>query len=418
MLRVSFAGNREPGFEVNIISLAICKTEGLPDSCEITITDSEGLWRESPLFEPETSMAVQIEQGRNLNEAFSGEVCGAEFAYTTISPARLTIRGYDLSHRLQERSRTRSFVGMRISEICAQIAAEYGFEADIEATEEVFPILTQAGSSDWDFLQEKIRQAGRALSFRNNTVLSTRESGTSVRTLTFGKGLLEFHSIKSFPTRGVAVRVRGWDFEAKETMIGFAELPDDGAGGKGKTLREFFLSTSNQSQADYLAKELCGEMKARRSDASFVLEGFLDLSHGDSVKVEGAGERFGGDYRVTEVRYEFNATDGLRTNLVAQNRDLTSQSLNRIRDCYPEARSAPGIVVDLEDPLRIGRARVGFSWLSDRETSGWARVIVQSSTLGAELYLKIGDEVYVGFEGGDLDRPIILGRIIGSRNPS
>ena len=418
MLRVSFARNREPSFETDIIWLSIRKTEGLPDSCEITIIDSEGLWRDSPLFEPETAMTVQIEQGGNLVAAFSGEVCGAELAYTALSPARLTIRGYDLSHRLQERSGTRSFVGMRVSEIAAQIAAEYGFESDIEETDEVFPIITQAGSSDWDFLQEKIRQTGRILSFRDNNALSSRESNAPVRTLIFGEDLLEFHSIKSFPTRGAAVRVRGWDFEAKETIIGFAELPDDGAGGKGKTLREFFLSISSQSQADSLAKRLCEEMKERRSDASFILAGFVELSPGDPVKVEGAGTRFGGNYRLSEVRYEFDTTVALRTNLVAQNRNLNSQLTCNKEECFPEACSAFGIVVDLEDPLGLGRARVRFPWLSDSETSDWARVIVQSSTLAGERYLKIDDEVYVAFDGGDLDRPIILGRIVGSRNSS
>ncbi len=416
MLKVSFAGNRESGFDVNIIWLEIRKTDGLPDSCEITILDSEGLWRDSPLFEPETAMTVQIEQGGKLVVAFSGEVCGAELACTALSPARLTIRGYDLSHRLQERSRTRSFVEMRISEIATQIAAEYGFEADIEENDEVFPILTQVGSSDWDFLQEKIRQTGRTLSFRDNNTLSSRSSDAPVRTLTFGEDLLEFRSLLSFPTRGVAVKVRGWDFEAKETIIGFAELPDDGAGGKGKTLREFFMSITSQSQADILAKRLCVEMKERRGDASFILAGFVELSRGDSVKVEGAGSRFGENYRVSEVRYEYDTTVGFRTNLVAQNRDLSLQRLHSTTENLPVQGSAPAIVVDLEDPLRMGRARVVFPWLSDRETSGWARVIVQSSMLGSESYLKIGDEVYVAFEGGELDRPILLGRIVGSRN--
>ena len=66
----------------------------------------------------------------------------------------------------------------------------------------------------------------------------------------------------------------------------------------------------------------------------------------------------------------------------------------------------------MEDPENRGRAKVHFPWLSDNESSGWAIVVSQNSAQETASFLQIGDEVYVAFEFGDIDRPILLGKIV------
>jgi uncharacterized protein involved in type VI secretion and phage assembly len=77
-----------------------------------------------------------------------------------------------------------------------------------------------------------------------------------------------------------------------------------------------------------------------------------------------------------------------------------------------------GIVSDLDDPDRLGRARVTFPELSDVE-SDWARLIVPMAGSGRGAFFRpeVGDEVAVGFEHGDPRRPYIFGSLWSLADP-
>lgn len=71
---------------------------------------------------------------------------------------------------------------------------------------------------------------------------------------------------------------------------------------------------------------------------------------------------------------------------------------------------AVGIVTQNQDPEGLGRVRVAFPWLDDRE-SHWARLAtpMAGKDRGLVLIPEVGDEVLVAFEREDLRFPFILG---------
>lgn len=77
-----------------------------------------------------------------------------------------------------------------------------------------------------------------------------------------------------------------------------------------------------------------------------------------------------------------------------------------------------GLVTDLADPEGLGRIRVQFPWLSDDNTSNWARVAspLASATLGLFFQPEVGDEALVAFEMDDINRPYILGYLWNGDN--
>jgi uncharacterized protein involved in type VI secretion and phage assembly len=70
---------------------------------------------------------------------------------------------------------------------------------------------------------------------------------------------------------------------------------------------------------------------------------------------------------------------------------------------------AIGVVDSLDDPQGWGRLKVRLPWL-DARTALWARAMVPLTGCD-DLSVKVGDQVVVALESGDLDRPVVLGKL-------
>jgi phage baseplate assembly protein gpV len=72
-----------------------------------------------------------------------------------------------------------------------------------------------------------------------------------------------------------------------------------------------------------------------------------------------------------------------------------------------------GRVVNVLDPLTLGRVKVQLPMIDDLELSPWARVAVPMAGLmhGHYFIPNVGDEVLVAFENGELAAPYILGSL-------
>jgi phage baseplate assembly protein gpV len=70
-----------------------------------------------------------------------------------------------------------------------------------------------------------------------------------------------------------------------------------------------------------------------------------------------------------------------------------------------------GTVVDIEDPLCVGRVRVQVDVVDSLHPLPWARVAVAMAGPFAGSYAvpNLGDEVLVAFENGDVDSPYVIG---------
>ena len=79
-------------------------------------------------------------------------------------------------------------------------------------------------------------------------------------------------------------------------------------------------------------------------------------------------------------------------------------------------RRVPGVVIALvtnvNDPLGLGRIQLQFPWM-DPDLRSWARVAapMAGSKRGAFFMPEVDDEVLVGFEHGDFNRPYVLGSL-------
>jgi uncharacterized protein involved in type VI secretion and phage assembly len=74
---------------------------------------------------------------------------------------------------------------------------------------------------------------------------------------------------------------------------------------------------------------------------------------------------------------------------------------------------AVGIVTNNKDTEGLGRVKVKFPWLSDKDESYWARVVTPMAGKDRGIYFlpEVDDEVLVAFESGDMTKPYIMGSL-------
>jgi uncharacterized protein involved in type VI secretion and phage assembly len=74
---------------------------------------------------------------------------------------------------------------------------------------------------------------------------------------------------------------------------------------------------------------------------------------------------------------------------------------------------AVGIVTNNVDPMKLGRVKVKFPWLSDTHESDWVRIatLMAGRDRGAFFLPDIGDEVLVAFDHGDFEHPYVIGAL-------
>ena len=94
--------------------------------------------------------------------------------------------------------------------------------------------------------------------------------------------------------------------------------------------------------------------------------------------------------------------------------------LARKQDYVPRGEQQYGYIVDADDPLRLNRVRIRFSWeASNSEGSPWVRMATPyASKDGAGVFYtpQKGDEVVLQFAGGNMERPVVIGSVYNSAN--
>jgi uncharacterized protein involved in type VI secretion and phage assembly len=124
-----------------------------------------------------------------------------------------------------------------------------------------------------------------------------------------------------------------------------------------------------------------------------------------------------GEYIITSITHNFDNTMNYRNSFEG----IPAEA--KIPD-YTDTFSIPycetqnAVVKDNNDPEKLGRIRVSFLWQQDNMMSPWLRPVNLYSGADRGFYFipEIGDEVMVGFEGGNAEKPYIIGSLYHGKN--
>jgi uncharacterized protein involved in type VI secretion and phage assembly len=372
-----------------------------------------------------------------------GEVTALEGEYQP-DGARLVVRGYDLSHRFMGARHSATFRNMTDADIGRSIATRLGVPVGrVDEAGITHEHLSQADQSDWDFLRQRAQAVSfevaivdGAFVFRDRAEASAAPAegdyrATDPHQLVMGTTLLRFYPRVTSAEQVREVEVRGWDPDRKEAVVAtataatrsaeLAETPERLAGVAG---RERWVGASrplsSQGAADAAAAADAERIASSFAEAEGVARGHPALRAGAAVSVSGVAQAFGGRYVLTHTRHVFDQ-DGYNAHFsVSGRQDRSLLGLVSVGPGGGGAGAGGGsrieglavaIVTDNNDPLELARVKVRLPTMADDYESGWARVVQPGAgpESGFMALPDVGDEVIVGFEHGDIERPYVLG---------
>jgi len=196
----------------------------------------------------------------------------------------------------------------------------------------------------------------------------------------------------------------------------------------GQIDNQFFphlnVPTGNETKAQNNSVEMLASASAMDMCGISGVSENLFLVPGTKITIKepkpgGNGEIDYGEYIVTSVKHNCN-------NLLVYENSFTAIPSDAKIPAYanpelvPTSEPQSAIVMDNNDPEKLGRIKVHFFWQEEGLTTDWIRTVSQYSGENRGFFFipEVGDEVLVGFEAGNAERPYVIGSLYnGSRKP-
>lgn len=384
--------------------------------------------------------------GGSAETLIDGEVTSLEAEYDA-NRSRSILRGYDKSHRLHRGRYTETYENVTDSDIARTVVGKAGLTAgQIDPTSGTHDHVSQANQSHWDFLKSRAREIGYEMGMKDGKFYFRKpiqasgapqpgdyQSHPDPLQLVFGDDLIEFRPRVTSAEQVSTVKVRGWDPDQKQAMIGSAQagtvaahsLPDDphklATSFGGPTFTAVDRPLAKQSEVDAAAAAINETISSAYAEADGVATGNPKLKAGATVSMGAVGRSFAGKYTLTSSRHVFG-DNGYRTHFVVsgrQDRSLLGLTSLGASNGHASAGGQPingvvvAIVTDNNDPNNMARVKLAFPWLDDGYESDWARLaqLGAGHTGGAVWIPEVNDEVLVAFEHGDIRRPYVVGNL-------
>ncbi len=352
--------------------------------------------------------------------AFDGVVIESELEYEIYGSFAAHMSAVSRTHLLDISPRREYYRDATPKQIVQQILGKAGLTLEGDMPSGASANYLQLEETDWAFVLRLVDDAEAWLrptpkgievrqSFQTPVDLAWREE----------HGLLSFHvsgRLSQPSCNGAhydAAAMQSQIYEkvtASPSFFGSAGRMVDAVQSKSTALlpADYLVSRSRSATlSDYQTRL---QREARRSIGRSVVargeSGQTQLKAGNQVNIQGPMDAQG-SYGLTRVVHSWTRTG-------YSNQFECTPWTQYTAPIAPRQRSVAGIVparvVDNNDPDNRGRIRVQFYWQEMNET-GWAPMM--SPHAGADrgfLFLpEVGDEVWVGFEEGDPERPVVLG---------
>lgn len=415
-----------------LIDLRVSLGLRLPGRARLTFLDDGFSVSAGTTFKLGTKIVIGVRDGKTL---FTGEITGVELDVEHGAP-NVTVIADDASYKMTLGNKARTFTKLSYGDVVKKIATELGMSCSVSGPQTPHDYLLQA-DTNFGFLCEICDRAGFDWWVDSEGKLQFHPMGANAApgpNLEWGSstGMRHF-SVRASALHPKDVTVHGWDAGSAKAVTAKNKKVN---GTPNATLVKPFveatsLSSHNEVQSAYRmfsttseGAELATSAAALAATSAVTAEGVLhinpDIVVGGNVTVSAVGPA-SGTYSVTEVEHSYTA-QGFLTRFVAGDRTPTGlvDSLSApVTSSFRQDALVVGVVTNTgnsESPK--GSVKVKYPTLGDQVESAWARVVSMGAgaSRGMTFVPEVNDEVIVGFEGGDVTRPIVLGGVYSTTN--
>ncbi|SDP93531.1 VgrG-related protein [Lentzea jiangxiensis] len=425
-----------------LVRCVVDENVGLPDCAVLTYSDEKNELLKKTHITIGTDLTVSLAASSvtTTEQVFTGEVTALELdrdgtgSYTVI-------RAMSRAHRLMRGRKVQAFRNMSAAAVVRKVATGAGLTAGrLDVAGVTYRHLSQAGVSDWDFLQMlaqehdavvRIDEAGRLefVKLKPASKAPAPKRTNDPHVLEFGENTVALRAVLTTADQANGVEVRSWDVATKKALV--AVRPNTASktvkpGLKASEANIAFRTKApllvtdapyaTQAEATRAARSLEASTSAGFGELEAVVTGNPKLRAGDPVTLTNSGQDFDGAYTVTAARHVLEPETGYHTTLtVSASYDRSLAGL--VTGGNAPARGprmpglATGIVTDIKEAGgQRGWVRLKFPWLDDKYVTDWVRTVQWGGAGGGGVFSpEVNDEVLVGFEQGSLDRPYVIG---------
>ena len=357
------------------------------------------------------------------NQVFSGIVTGLKNRKES-GYGKLVITGHSPSILLENGRADRSFEQLSLSQIVKEIGVNYPQEGKIHAEEQelnvrrVLPYTVQSQESDFGFIQRLATRYGEYF-YYNGKELIFGNKAEPILELSEGRELIELEFELGLKAQGFSGLA--YDAEKGESIQHNAQEVQ--TEWKENALQAVAVQASKQlfgnvpksvfsgSEKSQELEEMLLKEKENRESLIWVRGRSRDsrLKNGSRAKLTDINGRAMETYRIVEIRHYYNG-DEYYNEFVGVSDVLHPPYQDS--GAFPKSHEQMGRVVENADPLGLGRVRVQMMWQeAGSEKTPWIRLLQPHSGSGKGFYFvpEIGEEVLVGFQGGNAEKPYVIG---------
>jgi phage protein D len=421
----------DPAVQAQVLEIRVEQHLRLPDRASIRLADPRIELVDSATFALGAAFEVLLSAPDSDTQVslFDGLVGALEPEFTE-TEAILAVRAYDRSQALHRTKRTDTYQEMSYGDIASAVAQRNGLTAGTIESGSTVPFVQQSNETDWELLWRLADESGcevyvsaRELHFRPAS--GSAAAGSPIA-LVWGESLLDFRPRATGMRQVDSVEVRCWDPIQKQEVVATAE-PAAGATSigivradaatalGGGTLIVADNPVASQAQADALASAIAARIADGFVEADGTTLGDPRLRAGGSTDVSGVGDRFGGTYALSSVTHVVRSSRGYETRFTVSPgpaRPLGDSTRSSFRREWRHT-VVVGLVTNNQDPDELGRVRVSYPALGNDHEGWWARVAGPAAGANRGLLMtpQPGDEVLLGFEHDDEERPVVIGSV-------
>ncbi len=389
-------------------------------------------------FIPGKELTVKAGDSGDEELIFKGIITSHRIKVRPNGQSQLLVEARDAAFKMTLSPRNALFEETTDSDIIEEILGNYSdLISDVEATEATNLRMVQHRATDWDFILARARANGKLLFVNDGEmkIAAPTVNDSPAVTLTYGANVMEFDLEMDARYQVATLKTKAWALADQEIVEAKATDPDSFEQGNidAVTLAEAAggqeVELYDSGQADETALQAWADARLNwrrlaRIRGHIRFKGNAATLPGMTVELVGFGDRFNGNTFVSGVRHEFydggwtlDVAIGLPENLFPDDKgvNLQTELLPAIGGLHV------GKVLQLQDdPDGAERILVHIPMITPDGSGLWTRwaSVDAGNNRGFVWRPEIGDEVVVGFLGGDPRSPVVLGGLHSAANPA
>ncbi|MDI9309679.1 MAG: type VI secretion system Vgr family protein [Limnohabitans sp.] len=378
---------------------------------------------------------------------FKGIVTSAEMVRNFGVASYILIKGYSPTILLEGNPHIQSFTEMSVGDITNQVLNKYSTQqlrSKLNAKNtSSLPYTVQYNESDFSFLKRLAQKKGEWFFYNGSELFLGDPNKGNTYNLYYGNNV---HSLK---------------IDMKAQPLGFSYLGYEPTSADTQTISSFEINHQEQGYTrsafeaskrlypetgTHLYSQAIGESSAMphlsdrvqtqtQGKAASLITAYGEsdepgLRIGDKVKItepafsptnnpaDGIKQQYFGEYIITQVTHHLDETGKYFNTFEGVPSSVQAPPYTHVL-AHPLSGTQPATVTDNNDPQGLGRVKVKFAWQRE-ENSPWLRMTNPHAGGGKGMYFipEIGEEVQIGFENNNAEKPFVLGAVYNGNERS